>query len=147
MKRCRYFALAVLFTCVLLPAQNAAPPQLSDFAGTWKAQFKKQTWLVLTLVPGGSTLTGTFEHSIQISADDEGDITRVDDEMSNDKIISVELRGESLHIRSRDEEGDEDNYVLSLAGKDSAQLQSEVPEGSSAPKPFKLTRAPNPAAK
>src|SRR6201986_3986349 len=108
MKRCRHLAFAVVFSCVLSLAQNAAAPQLGEFAGTWRAQFKKQTWLLLPLVPGGHSLTGTIQHSIQISADDEGDITRVDDEMSIDKIESVEPRGESLPIRSRDQEGDED---------------------------------------
>ncbi len=122
-------------------AQTPPAPKLADFAGTFKAEFHKQTWLVLTLIDSGSSLTGTLMHSIQLSADDEGDITSVGDEMSTDTVVSTELRGETLQITTRDEEGTEDHYALVLNGGDAAELKPVTPEDVAGPKPFKLKRA------
>ncbi|HEY3929711.1 MAG TPA: hypothetical protein VGL89_15175 [Candidatus Koribacter sp.] len=137
MKRCAYLSAFLLFTISLI-AQQAKP---ADFAGTWDAEFHKKVWLVLTLEDSKNGLTGALEHSVQISADDEGDITRVDDEMSTDKIVKTELEDSVLTIRTRDDEGNADAYRLVLTGANSAELQSVVNENSSAPKPFKLKRA------
>ena len=133
--------LAFAFLSVGACAQTAPPVQLSSFAGTFKAEFHKQTWLVLTLIDSGNTLTGTLMHSIQLSADDEGDITSVGDEMSTDAIANIELHGETLHITTRDEEGNEDHYALTLTGADTADLNPMVAEDVAGPKPFKLKRA------
>jgi hypothetical protein len=133
----------VLLAAAHLSAQAPPAPQLNQFAGTWKADFHKQTWLVLTLVDTKATLTGTLTHSTELSADDEGDITSVGEEMSADKIVSVELLGETLHLTTRDDDGIEEHYTLVVTGKDTADLQP-LSEGSATPKAFKLKRAPSP---
>lgn len=145
----RALLVFVLFVAATVPSQSPPASPILNFIGTWKAEFHKQTWLVLTLVetktltdsryPGG-ILTGTLMHSTEISADDAGNITRIGDEMSADKIVQIELQGEALQLTTRDEEGNEDHYTLVLTGKDTADLQT-ISESSAAPKPFKLKRA------
>lgn len=122
-------------------AQTPAPAQLSNFAGTFKAEFHKHTWLVLALIADGDKLSGTLTHSAQLSADDEGDITSVSDDMSTDTIVKTELQGDTLHITTRDEDSNEDRYALTLTGADTAELKSVVGDEGSGPKPFKLKRA------
>lgn len=121
-------------------AQNP-PPSVSDFAGTWTAEFHKQVWMKLTLTPDKGALSGTLEHSIQISADNEGDITKVDEEMATDTVVSVELSGDMLQIQTKDADGDVDRYRMVLTGKDAADLRAVTTDGIAAPKPFKLRRA------
>ena len=134
----------LLAMAILLGTAAAQTASVADFAGTWKAEFHKQTWMILTLIAERNTLTGTLQHSTEISADDEGDITSVGEDLSTDKIVAVELHGETLHIRARDEDGIEDDYTLVLNGKDAAELEPLVAEGQNAPKAFKLKRAANP---
>ncbi len=134
--------IALLCFASVLQAQSSSPPPPADFAGTWKAEFHKKTWLTLTLISEHGQLTGSLTHSTQISADDEGDITRVDDEMTTDKVVHTELRGGTLHLRMADVEGIEDEYDLKLVDAENAELQPAAAEGQSAPKAFKLKRAP-----
>lgn len=150
MKRSGLLALTLVLLAALPQAQTSPAPSLADYAGTWKAEFHKQTWLVLTLTLTktladgrypGEVLSGTLTHSTEISADDEGDITRVGDDMSTDHIVEVELHGDTLRISTRDEEGNADEYVLTLTGKDTADLQPVTASGSAAPRPFHLKRA------
>jgi len=149
MKHRAVLLLAIVLTFAIARAQAPVAPQLSDFAGEWKADFHKQTWLVLTLTPtktltdkrySGEILTGNLVHATELSADDEGDITKVGDEMSTDKIVSVELQGTTLQIHTRDEDGIDDHYSLTLTGANAADLQSISSNGSPAPKAFKLKR-------
>jgi hypothetical protein len=149
--RMRWFAWLVLLSALTGFAQSPSPtPTSQEFAGTWRAEFHKQTWLVLTLVDtktltdkryAGEILTGTLTHATEISSDDEGDITKVGDEMSTDKIVRTELQGETLLITGKDEDGNEDQYKFVLTGKDSADLQPVTTEGTTAPKAFKLKRS------
>ncbi len=132
MKHC-----AVLLLLAATFAQGQVP-QLSDFYGTWKAEFHKQTWLTLTLSASKSTLV----HSTEMSADDEGDITSVGEEMSTDQVVGVELLDTTLRITTRDEDGNRDQYTLVFTGKDSADLHPVVASGASGPKPFHLKRLP-----
>ena len=70
--------------------------------------------------------------------------------MSTDKIISVELRGTTLQIHTKDEDGLDDRYSLTLTGSNTADLQPISSNGSPAPKAFKLKRTvavPPPAKK
>lgn len=134
----------VLLVAAALTGQTSPAPTLSTFAGTWKADFHKQTWLLLTLVENKAGLSGTLMHSTEISADDEGDITKVSDDMSTDKITQVELRDDILHIDAKDEDGNVDRYELRLTGADSAELQPVTDSGAAAPKAFKLRRSPAP---
>ena len=136
--------LAFVFVAGSL-AQTPPAPQLSSFAGTFKAEFRKQTWLVLTLIADGDKLSGTLTHSAQLSADDEGDITSVSDDMSSESIVNTELHSDSLRITARDEDGNEDHYALTLTGADTAELRSLVGDEDSGPKPFKLKRTVSPA--
>lgn len=139
----RWFLLFVLISALASLAQSPAPTsQPQAFVGTWKAEFHKQTWLTLTLVESKGSLAGTLTHSTEISSDDEGDITKVGDEMSTDKIVHAELQGETLLITGKDEDGNEDQYKFVLTGKDSADLQPVTSEGATAPKAFKLKRTP-----
>lgn len=134
MKRC---AFLLLFLTGIAQAQV---PQLTDFYGTWKAEFHKQTWLTLTLSASRSTLV----HSIEMSADDEGDITSVGEEMSTDQVVGVELQDATLRITTRDDDGNSDQYTLVLTGKNTADLHPIVAGGTSGPKPFHLKRIPIP---
>jgi hypothetical protein len=140
--RTRWFLFLVLISALAGPAQSPAPSlQPQAFVGTWKAEFHKQTWLTLTLVESKGSLAGTLTYSTEISSDDEGDITKVGDEMSTDKIVRTELQGETLLITGKDEDGNEDQYKFVLTGKDSADLQPVTTEGTTAPKAFKLKRS------
>jgi hypothetical protein len=140
--RTRWFSLLVVVSALASLAQSPAPTfQPQAFAGTWKAEFHKQTWLTLILVESKGSLTGSLTHATEISSDDEGDLTKVGDEMSTDKIVRTELQGETLLITGKDEDGNEDQYKLVLTGKDSADLQAVTSEGATAPKAFKLERA------
>ncbi len=138
----RWIARVVLAFLLVAGSVGQTPPapQLSSFAGTFKAEFHKQTWLVLTLLADGAKLSGTLTHSAQLSADDEGDITSVSDDMSIESIVNTELDGDSMRITARDEEGNEARYALTLTGADTAELKSLVGEDDSGPKPFKLKR-------
>lgn len=139
----RMVALTLLAIAVVAASgaqTRAQPAQISDFAGTFKAEFHKQTWLTLTLIPSADKLGGTLTHSIQLSADDEGDITSVGDEMSTDTVANAELHGETLQITTRDDEGNEDRYALTLTGAETAELKPIAGDESSGPKPFKLKR-------
>jgi hypothetical protein len=137
-------SLLLLAVALLIPgygwAQTASAPTTADFAGTWTAEFHKQIWLTLTLVPEKGTLAGTMMHSVQISADNEGDITKVDDDMVSAKVVHVELQGQTLQIDSTDEDGSTDFYRMVLTDKDTAELRPMTSDGASAPKPFKLRR-------
>lgn len=144
---------AILLAVLLIAAANAisqsAPAsQASDFEGEWKAQFQKKILLVLTLVRTktltdsrypGEILGGTLSHATEISADNEGDITKVGDDMSTAQIFHSEIHGRTLQFDTKDEDGSEDHYIFVLTGKDTADLQPAV-NGASAPKPFKLKR-------
>ena len=124
------------------------PAKPSDFSGTWKSEFKKFTWLVLTLTPENSSFTGTLTHSTYLSADDEGDLTSVGEEMSTDKVVKAEADGAVLRITVRDDDGMEDRYNLTLTGADAADLQPVSSDGTGVPKAFKLKRSvPAPAPK
>jgi hypothetical protein len=133
-------AVTVIVLALTARAQTAEAPRLSDFAGSFNAEFHKKTWLTLTLVNSGNTLTGTLKHAVEISSDDEGDITKVGDEMSSDPVIEVALEGQALEIITKDEDGDQDHYTLTITGPDTADLKSEIGTGSITPKPFKLKR-------
>ena len=140
MKPAAFFLMNVL-VCTVALAQSAAAPALNDFAGTWTAEFHKQVWMRLTLTADKGTLAGTLEHSTQISADNEGDITKVDEEMTTDNVVKVELNGDTLQIETKDPDGDTDRYRMALTGKDAAELRAVTADGTVAPKPFKLKRA------
>jgi hypothetical protein len=144
MKRCGLLAFTFLFLAAIPWAQAPPAPLLSGFAGTWKAEFHKQTWLVLNLIEAKATLTGTLTHSTQMSADDRGEITSVGDEMSSDQVASANLQDATLHITTRDEDGNADQYTLVLTGKDAADLQPVSGDRAASPKPFHLKRSPSP---
>lgn len=131
--------MVLLFTSIAHSQAKSA--QLRDFTGTWKAEFHKQTWLILTLTPSDASLTGQLAHSIQISADDKGEITSVGEEMSTDKVAQVALQGATLHITARDEEGSADEYTMVLTSPDAADLQPVTASPNGAPKPFHLKRS------
>ena len=142
--RAGHYAFAALLCLVSLAAgafAQGAPSKLADFAGTWKAEFKKHPWLVLTLQQDKGAVTGTLTHSTYLSADNEGDITDVGEEMSNATIEKATLDGNVLHILTKDEDGDEDRYNFSLTGADTADLQPVSTDGAPVPKAFKLKRA------
>jgi hypothetical protein len=139
-------ALALLLPAIAATAQTGTPPRLSDFAGTYSAEFHKKTWLVLTLSTSGDALTGTLKHAIEISSDDEGDITKVGDDMSSNPVVQAEMEGPDLKITTKDDDGGQDFYILTLTGADTAELRSDIGNGSRSPKPFKLKRSvPQPA--
>ncbi len=117
------------------------PAKLVDFAGTWKAEFKKQTWLVLTLEPQKGGLTGTLTHSTYLSADNEGDLTSVGEEMATAKVEKAVVAGNTLRISCRDEEGDQDDFDLKVTGENTAELQPVSRDGAPVPKAFKLKRS------
>jgi hypothetical protein len=134
--------IVVLLLSALGCGQTAGSPGMAEFAGTWTAEFHKQVWLALTLVPDKGALTGTLTHSVQISADNEGDITKVDDEMASSKVVRTELQGDTLQLDTKDEDGSTDSYRMTLTGRDTAELRPVTADGANAPKPFKLKRAP-----
>lgn len=145
-----HFAFCALLGCLLLAASAIAQSPTAkpaDFAGIWKAEFKKQTWLVLNLHDDKGALTGALTHSTYLSADNEGDLTSVGDEMSNAKIEKATLDGSVLHLLTKDDEGDEDRYDLTLTGPNSAELKPMSSDGSPTPKAFKLKRTPEPSQK
>ena len=153
-----HFAFALFFGLLAIAATaQTTAPKLTDFAGTWKAEFKKETWLTLTLERvtvvtdaryRGEVLSGTLTHSMYLSSDNEGDITSVGDEMSKALITKATLEGNVLHLVTKDEEGDEDGYDLTLTGPNSADLKPLSSDGSPTPKAFILKRVvptvPNP---
>lgn len=134
-------AVLPLLVAVAALAQAPTTPALNDFAGTWTAEFHKQVWMKLTLSPENGTLSGTLEHSEQISVDNEGDITKVDEDMTTDKLVGAELQGGALYIQTKDTDGDANRYQLTLTAKDAIELRAVTADGNTAPKPFKLKRA------
>lgn len=144
MKHTLFIMLTLLALGTAAIAQTATPVKLTDFAGTFTAEFHKKTWLVLTLNPAGDSLSGSLKHAVEISSDDEGDITKVGDEMSSDAVEEVELDGQELQITTKDDEGGRDHYALTLTGRDSAELRTDAGNGARNPKPFKLKRVVSP---
>jgi hypothetical protein len=136
-----HFAFALLFALAVPIFAQTQAPKLADFSGTWKAEFKKFTWMTLTLKPETDSLSGVLTHSTYLSADNEGDLTSVGEEMSNDKVVKVQAEGPVLHITVRDDDGNEDRYNLTLTGPDSAELQPVSSDGAPVPKAFKLKRS------
>ncbi len=134
--------LSLLMALACMAQEPASKTTLSSFSGTWNSVFQKKTWMKLTLVPSGKTLKGTLAHALQVSADDNGNLTAVSNEMTEDKIVSAEIRDGVLYLEVKDTDDFTDSYSMKLTGPDQAELQPVRPErsGSEGPKPFQLIR-------
>jgi len=116
------------------------------FAGTWKGQFKGQSFAILTLKVDGQKLVGTIGFS-QISINREGEIEKVSGEVSaQTPIYDLKPAGDTLLFKHKDDD-DVDEMELRLKNDKDAELRflnaAAPSEGLKAPKPLHLTKEPD----
>jgi len=151
-----FSCLALLFggaiTVPLLSVRvaNAAsvPTNLTDFAGSWRGQFKGRTFILLNLKMSGNKLTGTCIHTVSIEKNSAGELTHVDEKNTEDQILDVRLDGNKLFLKIADN-GDAQNAMecaFWLTSKDQGNLQV-LGSDSGTWKPWKLARTSHTSAR
>lgn len=125
-------------------AIGSAGTDLSAFAGTWKADFHGQPFIVLHLSEKERKLVGSCSHSRSINWGRDGELTIVSDEMTDDKIIDARLAQSGLVIKIANSESPEDivTIELKLTGKDQAEGRLlNLPRDAPKLKPWVLKRS------
>jgi hypothetical protein len=117
-------------------------PDLQRYVGTWQAQFKGTTFVVLRLREQDSKLGGIVVHATHVQADPKGELLAVDITNVEDKIVEAHATKDKL-IFNIAESADQGNLVqceLTMTAKDAGQLQMIVPAPGRQFKPWRITR-------
>ena len=117
-------------------------PDLQRYAGTWQAQFKGTTFVVLRLREQDSKLDGTVVHATHVQADPKGELLAVDITNVEDKIVEAHATKDKL-IFNVAESADQDNLVqceLTMTARDAGQLLMIVPAPGRQFKPWRINR-------
>lgn len=123
-------------------ANSASPPViLQEFVGSWQGQFNGHTFVVLSLKDREGKLVGTCTHTIRIEKNSNGELTHIDKESTEDRILDARLDGDKLVLKIADN-GDEQKSMqcaFRLTGKDRGELEVMAPDGEKW-KPWKMVR-------
>jgi hypothetical protein len=113
MRRQPTIAVLLCITPVICVAQHSSH-KLSEYAGTWQANFHGTRFMTIKLVDKNGHLTGSTSLG-DIRADPNGKITRVEAATSEAPIVSSRLlRFGGLELRTR---GDDPNDTITLTLK------------------------------
>jgi len=134
--------------CLTLPllsvqiANSASlPTNLQDFAGSWQGEFKGHIFITLNLKIEAGKLVGTCTHTISLEKNSVGELTRVDEKSSTDRILDSRLDGNKLVLKIADN-GDEQNTMecaFWLSSRNRGELEVVAPDDDKW-KPWKLVR-------
>ena len=139
-----FLVLGWVSTFMLVHVASSAnlSPDLQRYVGTWQAQFKDTTFVVLRLREQNSKLGGTVVHATHVQADPKGELLAVDITNVEDKIVEAHATKDKL-IFNIAESADQGNLVqceLTMTAKDAGQLQMIVPAPGSQFKPWRINR-------
>jgi len=118
-------AIAVSTYALQVTQPNDKAADLKPFVGTWTAQFQGKTFVTLTMKEDRGKLTGTCLHSVSLAEDDQGRITRVEEEQVLDKIVDAQVSGTNV-VLSIGDEGDPRNpaaFELKLTGPGTVEMR------------------------
>jgi len=134
--------------CLTLPllsvqiAQSASlRTNLEEFAGVWQGEFKGHTFITLTLKIEAGKLVGTCIHTTSLEKNSAGELTRVDEKNSTDRILDSRLDGNKLVLKIADN-GDEQNTMecaFWLTSRNRGELEVVAPDDDKW-KPWKMLR-------
>jgi beta-lactamase regulating signal transducer with metallopeptidase domain len=134
--------------CLTLPllsvqiANSASlPTNLQEFAGSWQGEFKGHIFIILNLKIEAGKLVGTCIHTINLEKNSIGELTRVDEKSSTDRILGSRLDGNKLVLKIADN-GDEQNTMecaFWLTSRNRGELEIVAPDDDKW-KPWKLVR-------
>lgn len=132
MRRQLTIAFLLCITPVICFAQQSSH-KLSDYVGTWQANFHSTPFITINLVEKNGHLTGTASFG-DIYADPNGEITSVEAPAAESPILSSRLlQTGDLELTSRgDDPGDTITVVLELTGAKSGSVRFGVAMGHDA---------------
>jgi hypothetical protein len=125
------------------PESKPAATGPERYTGTWKGEYKGQTFAILKLKMDGQKLVGTIGFS-QISINKDGEIQSVSGDVSDQTAIYDLKPSSDLLLFKHKDEDDVDELELKLKNDKEAELRfvnaSAPSAGLKAPKPLQLTR-------
>jgi beta-lactamase regulating signal transducer with metallopeptidase domain len=134
--------------CLTLPSlsvqiANSAnlPMNLQEFAGSWQGEFKGHIFITFNLKIEAGKLVGTCTHTISLEKNSTGELTRVDEKSSTDRILDSRLDANKLVLKIADN-GDEQNAMecaFWLTSRNRGELEVVAPDDDKW-KPWKLVR-------
>jgi hypothetical protein len=130
---------------VAVSGQGAKPAAAGPerYAGTWKGEYKGQTFAILKLKMDGQKLVGTIGFS-QITIDKDGEMQKVSGEVSDQTAIyDLKPNGDVLLFKHKDDD-DVDELELKLKNDKEAELRfvnaAAGSDALKAPKPLQLKK-------
>jgi hypothetical protein len=117
--------LVCLFLGILSSATATTTSELHRFAGTWRGQFKGKTIVTVKLIEHDGKLTGTCIHTTSLEKNEKGELTRVGEAQTEDRILEATMNDSGLLLSIADN-GDAQQplkCVIRLTGKDEGELQ------------------------
>ena len=108
-----FLVLGWVSTFMLVHVASSAnlSPDLQRYVGTWQAQFKDTTFVVLRLREQNSKLGGTVVHATHVQADPKGELLAVDITNVEDKIVEAHATKDKLIVNIA-ESADQGNLSL-----------------------------------
>jgi hypothetical protein len=140
--------LALLFVGAGVASSASLCPNLNEFLGSWQAEFKGRTFVLLNLRVSGDKLIGTCIHTVSIEKNSAGELTHVDEKKTEDPILDAHQDGNKLLLKIADN-GDAQNAMecaFWLTSKDQAALQV-LTSDSKEWKPWKMVRTSSPSSR
>ena len=129
----RQLMIAFLLCIAVIGFAQQSSHKLSDYAGTWQANFQGTPFMTIKLVEKNGHLTGSASFG-DIGADPNGTITRVEAPESESPIVSNRLlRFGGLELTSRGEDpNDTITVVLKLIDAKTGSVRFGNPPGGDA---------------
>lgn len=103
---------------------------MNDFAGTWVMKVAERNMFVLTLVPAGSSMKGTFGRPMKFDSNN-GAFANMRDGVLDDVVVVARLKEGTLRFITRNpaNEKDEDGYIMALKGDHAELISDDLPPG------------------
>ena len=115
---------------------------VESFLGTWQAEFRGKTFIVVELKRENDTMTGTMS-PFTIELDASGNLTKAErGDHGGWDVVEAELDQNGLALKCKDREtGDIDRFQMRLIGDKEALLSPVgAPAPPAGPQPFRLRR-------
>jgi len=133
------------------PGASVKKSPLVPYAGNWVGTFDGKPWVLLNLSLLGDQFSGSLYHSRHITVNDNGDLKTISEDSITEPLIEGKLNPDGLLLTVKDPETQESSrYLMKLTGENTADLKMigmAMPPGMPKPKPWKLIKAANTAAK